>query len=69
LGQNTRNEKRMNRILEAADPNKKGIITFSKFIILMEIYKKKEEQVIYIRADIHHWKMAVKAGENKVFTW
>ena len=45
LGQNTKNPKRMNKFLEAADPNKKGVITFSKFIILMEIYKKKDNQV------------------------
>jgi Ca2+-binding EF-hand superfamily protein len=45
LGQNVRNEKRINKLANAADPNKKGSISFSKFVILMEINKKKAEEV------------------------
>ena len=45
LGHNMKNEKKINKLLTAADPNKKGVITFSKFVIIMEISRKKEEPV------------------------
>jgi Ca2+-binding EF-hand superfamily protein len=45
LGQNVKNEKRLNKLMTAADPNRRGVITFSKFVILMEMNRKREEQV------------------------
>ena len=36
-----KNEKKINKLLTAADPNKKGVITFSKFVIIMEIIWNK----------------------------
>lgn len=45
LGLNLKNEKQNNKLITAADPNKKGVITFSKFVILMETNRKKDEQV------------------------
>jgi len=40
-----KNEKKINKLMAAADPNKKGVITFSKFVILMEINRKKDQPV------------------------
>ena len=45
LGEVIKSEKKLNRLLGAADPNRKGFVTFSKFVILMEINKKKGEPV------------------------
>jgi hypothetical protein len=45
LGEVIKSEKKLNRLVGAADPNRKGFVTFSKFVILMEINKKKNEPV------------------------
>jgi Ca2+-binding EF-hand superfamily protein len=37
LGHHLTDERRLNRAIESADPNHKGTISFSKFVVLVEL--------------------------------
>jgi hypothetical protein len=37
IGQNVDDERKMKKLTISADPNDKGVISFSKFVILVEI--------------------------------
>ena len=40
-------ENSLENLIKSADPNNKGIVSFSKFIILVEINKKCEEVEVF----------------------
>ena len=40
-------ENNVENLIKSADPNNKGTVTFSKFVILVEINKKSEEVEVF----------------------